>query len=62
MSTIDSIEVVQDGNKVFGLYRNGDLLIKEDSVILNAVRRGLAESLAEVDKHLSALHGLTNAN
>lgn len=47
---------MQDGNKVFGLYSDGNLLIKKDRLVLTAVRDGLAESLTEVDKYLSALH------
>jgi len=54
--TIDSIEIAQDGDKVFGLYRDGNLVIKHDPAILSAVRDSLVSSLTIVNEHLSALH------
>jgi hypothetical protein len=53
---VDSIEIVQDGNKMFGLYRDGNVLIKQDPDILSAIHDSLVISLAIVDEHLSALH------
>lgn len=58
----DSIEIVQDGDKVFGLYCDGNLLIKDDAATLSTVRDNLASSLAIVDEHLSALHSKNDAD
>lgn len=54
----DSIEVIGDSGKVFGLYADGNLLMRDEPAALECARDRLLESAALINSWLEQKNGV----